>query len=177
MNRFKRGFLYSRKLKRKEHRKHQGFELPLTSMMDVLVIILVFLLKSYQTSETSVEIVPGMDVPISTSTRNAMDELWIAVHPNGVSLEGKWIAMFEHNRDGSSSFKEADLDESEQRVVPLYSALVGARNRAEEIRAPKQLSIGIVADKKIPYDLLRKVLYTAGAARFTQFHFIAQRTE
>ena len=39
------------------------FELQLTSMMDVLVIIVVFLLKSYSTTINNFSTVPGLEAP------------------------------------------------------------------------------------------------------------------
>ena len=50
---------------RRGRKKHREAELQLTSMMDVLVIILVFLLKSYSTSTNNFTTLPGLKLPIS----------------------------------------------------------------------------------------------------------------
>ena len=51
---------FRRSIRHRRGRKaiHKDFELQLTSMMDILVIILVFLLKSYSTSTNSFTSVP-----------------------------------------------------------------------------------------------------------------------
>jgi biopolymer transport protein ExbD len=46
---------------------NKGFELQLTSLIDVFVIILVFLLKSYQTSLNTLTTTQGLQMPISAS--------------------------------------------------------------------------------------------------------------
>ena len=60
---------FQRSIRSRRSRKkiHKHFELPLTSMMDVLVIIVVFLLKTYATSTNSFSTLPGMKVPTSAS--------------------------------------------------------------------------------------------------------------
>jgi biopolymer transport protein ExbD len=53
--------------RKRKKKLNNGFELQLTSLIDVLVIILVFLLKSYQTSLNTLTTVQGIQMPISAS--------------------------------------------------------------------------------------------------------------
>jgi biopolymer transport protein ExbD len=173
----------------------KGFDLQLTSMMDILVIIVVFLLKSYAASTSSFTTVPGLKLPMSNSQDMPSDSLVVIVTPEGVTLENDKILEFVQTgaEAGSSEagyrFKNADLDEEGRRVVPLYDALIKARDKSELLRAkskardengnplPFEGVLAIQADKRITYDTLRKVMYTSATAGYKIFRFLAVQRE
>src|SRR4051812_43659003 len=80
--------------RRVRRRIGKTFELQLTSMMDVLVIILVFLLKSYATSTNNFTSLPGMKIPVSTSIDNPPDSLQVIITPEGMTFENERILDF-----------------------------------------------------------------------------------
>ncbi|MBC7693633.1 MAG: biopolymer transporter ExbD [Methylotenera sp.] len=170
-------------------------ELQLTSMMDVLVIILVFLLKSYATSNNNFSTVPGLQMPISNSLENPTDSLYVIITPEGVTFENERILDFVQtaagagSADATYSFKKTDVDEGGRRIVPLYDALVKAREKAELLRAkstardaqgqplPFEGILAIQADKRVQYDTVRRIMYTAGAAGYKVFRFLAKKQD
>lgn len=171
------------------------FELQLTSMMDVLVIILVFLLKSYSTSINSFTTVPGLKLPISASLDVPPDSLYVIITPEAMTFENERILEFVQTASDAGSaeagyaFKPNDLDENGRRIVPLYDALVKARDKAELLRAksaardaqgnplPFEGILAIQADKRIQYDTVRRIMYTAAAAGYKIFRFLATKRE
>ncbi len=182
--------------RRSRKKIHKDFELQLTSMMDILVIILVFLLKSYQTSTNSFTSVPGIKLPLSKSQDNPPDSLHLIVTPEAITFENQRIVEFVQSPgaiDGGASlsyeFRDEDLDEGGLRVVRLYDALNRAREKAEVLRAKSEARdadgnplpfdglIAIQADKRVKYETLRKILYTAGAAEFRTFRLLAMKQE
>lgn len=69
-------------LRRRSRRKiSRNFELPLTSMMDMLIIMLVFLLKSYSTSAVSFTISENIALPQSTVTDEPATGVNLMVEP------------------------------------------------------------------------------------------------
>jgi biopolymer transport protein ExbD len=174
---------------------HKDFELQLTSMMDILVIILVFLLKSYSASTNSFTSVPGIQLPISKSTDLPPDSLHLIVTPEAITFEGNRVVEFVQSADAlngtapSYSFKTEDLDEGNMRIARLFNALTEAREKAELLRAkspardengnplPFDGILAIQADKRVKYDTLRKIMYTAGAAKFRTFRLLATRLD
>src|SRR4051812_21141227 len=104
------------------------FELQLTSMMDVLVIIVVFLLKSYAASTNSFTSVPGIKLPISASQDSPADSLQVIITPEAITFENERILEFlataaaVGSADAGYTFKKVDLDEGGRRIVPLYDA-------------------------------------------------------
>ena len=181
---------------RRIRRRIQGeMELQLTSLMDVLVIILVFLLKSYAATTNSFNPAPGLQLPTSASTDLLLDSLAVIVTPEGMTFENERILDFNMNAnqagtaDATYEFRSTDLDENGRRIVPLYNALVRAREKAELITAksgvlgpdgkPAPFSgvLAVQADKRIQYDTIRKVMYTSAAAGYRTFRFLALRRE
>jgi biopolymer transport protein ExbD len=170
-------------------------ELQLTSMMDVLVIILVFLLKSYATSNNNFSTLPGMEIPVSISPDNPPDSLYVIITPEGMTFENERILDFVQNASAAGSaeatysFKPTDIDEGGRRIVPLYDALIKAREKAELLRAkstardaegnplPFEGILAIQADKRMQYDTIRRIMYTAGAAGYKVFRFLAKKQE
>lgn len=173
----------------------QGFELQLTSMMDVLVIIVVFLLKSYSTSLNSFSTVPGLRLPISRSDDVPVDSLQVIITPESLTFENEKILEFVQtagaagSSDSGYAFRSSDLDEGNRRIVPLYDALMRARNRAELLRTkskardaqgnplPFDAVLAIQADKRVQYDTVRKIMYTAAAAGYRVFRFLAMKQD
>ena len=181
--------------RRNRHKIHKDFELQLTSMMDILVIILVFLLKSYSTSTNSFSSVPGIQLPISKTQDLPPDSLNMIVTPEAITFEGVRVVEFVQTADAlngsqpSYSFKAEDLDEGNMRIARLYDALTKAREKSELLRVqspardekgnplPFDGILAIQADKRVKYDTLRKIMYTAGAAQFRTFRLLATRLE
>jgi biopolymer transport protein ExbD len=171
------------------------FELQLTSMLDMLVIILVFLLKSYQTSTNNFESVKGMQLPYSKSEESPANSLHLIITPESMTFESDRVLDFVQSADsiGSAdakySFKKNDIDENGLRVRPLFEALTKAREKAEFLRAKSKARdekgeplpfdgvIAIQVDKRVNYEILRKVMYTAGAAGYKTFRFLAMKRE
>lgn len=174
----------------------KNFELPLTSMMDVMVIILVFLLKSYATSQNNFSSVKGIQIPYSKSVDNPPDSLHLIITPESLTFENERIMDFVQTGDLSGgaeeatyAFKKTDLDERGRRILPLYDALIKAKEKSELLRAKSKARdekgmplpfdgiLAVQADKRISYDTLRKVMYTGGAAGYKVFRLLALKRE
>jgi len=187
-----------RSIRKRKVRKqvNRGFELQLTSMIDVLVIILVFMLKSYQTSQNNLTTVPGLQMPISLSLDEPRDSHQVIITPEGITFEGQRIMDFVQTEAAAGSstganytFNKGDLDEGGRLITPLFDALNKAREASELLRAKSKARdedgnplpfdgiLAITADKRVQYDTIRKIMYTAGAAQYKIFRFIAQRKE
>jgi biopolymer transport protein ExbD len=181
---------------RRSRRKFShGFDLQLTSMMDVLIIIVVFLLKSYATSFNSFASVPGMKMPISASPDNPPDSLQVIITPESMTFENERILDFVQtaadagSAEGGYAFKKTDLDEGGRRIMPLFDALQKARDKDEILRQkskardaqgnplPFEGILAIQADKRVQYDTIRKIMYTAGSAGFRTFRLLAVKKD
>jgi biopolymer transport protein ExbD len=190
---------FHRSIRSRRNRKKIGhhFELQLTSMMDVLVIIVVFLLKSYATSTNNFTTVPGLKLPTSGSIDPTPDSLQVIVTPEAITFEGARVLEFQVSAGGigdseaTYTFNGKDLDPKERnlRIVPLYDALLKAKEASEVLRQKSQARdaegkplpfdgvLAIQADKRVRYDTIRKIMYTAAAAGYKTFRFLALKRD
>ncbi len=187
--------------RRKRLRIKRQFDLQLTSMMDILVIIVVFLLKSYSATSTIFSSSANIHLPTSTSDSVPTDALNIVVEPTGILFDNGKVMEFKNTTlqtKPETATYEIDpkyLDDEGRKIKPLYDALVKARRNSELLMAKaiwkKRTTQGeiitvppkfegvltIQADKNVRYDLLRKVMYTAGAAQYKVFKFITVKKD
>ena len=182
---------------RRARRKHKEIELQLTSMLDVLVIILVFLLKSYSTSTNNFTTLPGLKLPLSASQDIPPDSLHLIITPEGMTFETVRIVEFDlgagslgaTDAGAQYSLKPVDLAEDGRQIKPLYEALVKAKDRAELLRAKSKARdaqgnplpfdgiLAIQADKRVHYDTIRKIMYTGATAGFKTFRLLAMKRD
>lgn len=192
--------------RRKRLRIKKTFELPLTSMMDMLIIIVVFLLKSYSTSSVSFTTSSKIQLPISTSEAVPEDALNLVIEPSGILLDSQQVVAFSTpasspTPNGIPNVKPSgyllnaqDLGDQGRKILPLFDALEKSRENAEllmnkaswyqkdgdtkkSVRPEFKGVLTIQADKSVQYDLIRKIMYTAGSAKFKVFKFIAVKKE
>jgi len=142
--------------KRRDHRQRtKALELDITSLLDILVILLVFLLKSYNASDLTVELAKNLTLPISTSERLGSHAIIVQVNRN----KEIWI---NHHNLGVGNMRGEKID-------ILYG-------RLRELKDPKEKEgrINILLHKDLPYQVMRKVMHTAALAGFGRFKFIVQ---
>ena len=99
-----------RKRKKIEIKGQSHFNLQLTSIVDMLTILLVFLLQNFSASATNFEAPPELKLPISTSVVEPTDVLKIELTQRTLKLEGKSLSL------------EADKNDPEF-LVELFNSL------------------------------------------------------
>jgi biopolymer transport protein ExbD len=182
---------------RRKARERQGEikELNITAMMDMMTIILVFLLKSWSSSNTTVEVNTTMTPPTSTTQIHPTDTLTITVSEKGILVGDKVVAELEGTETAAGcpsplcgvgvkvpqALKEGGK-ENGYLITPLYERLQKEVDKLEYIakynpRAPFNGQLTIIADRWVPYRLLTEVLYTAGKAKLDQYRFLVLTKE
>jgi biopolymer transport protein ExbD len=177
-------------MKRKARRKTPD-ELNITSMMDMMTIILVFLLKSFSASEVNVVPSQNLQLPNSSSKVNPevavtvivrKDQILVDDQPLGFSL----VSYEDPNRSGRVLSAVPDDQKEASAINELYARLKDfsnadqliAKKLAEKGADRKDLGSGKILlqiDKDIPFSLLTEVMFTAGQAKFNEFEFVVVR--
>ena len=155
--------------RRKRRDEASGGSMNINSLMDIMVIILVFLLKSYGDEPLKVE---GEDIkaPSSMAELTPKDMTTISITQKAIMVDDK-IAV---------NVKQGAVDKSKKRggdnalmITPLFEDLSDAVKRKkrekELMRQPYEPVVTIIADQAIPYRLVTEVMYTAGQAELSQF--------
>jgi biopolymer transport protein ExbD len=152
-----------------DKRTPSTFKIQVTSMVDMFVILLVFLLKSYSTSPVTISPDKNLTLPTSTSTKDPVDVLKLVVSKSGIFVEDKKIIDF----DAKGDLAVKDVDASDTNFIrSLYEALDQQAQKSKSIAKVNDTiefdgKVIMQADRDVPYALLRKVMYTSMMAGYS----------
>lgn len=163
--------------KKRKEREAEGEirELNITAMMDMMTIILVFLLKSYSASSVSMTASEDVRPPISTTRATPRDTVAVTITPRHILVGDKTVLTLAGG--------QVPADQLAGRlVVPLDAALKKEVKKLKDLErlnpnAPFSRELSVIGDRKIPYDLLLTVLYTAGQNELENYRFVVIQKE
>jgi biopolymer transport protein ExbD len=149
-------------------------------MMDMMTIILVFLLKSYQTSTVNVTMTADLTVPASSTQLIPQDNIGLSVSMKEI-LVGERRVVEIQNGVVPAAVKEGGKADSFY-IGAVYDALKKEVDKQKYIAqfnkaAPFTGRVNVVADKRVPYRTLMEVLYTAGQAELGEYKFMVMKND
>lgn len=139
--------------------KKEAMDIDITSLLDVLVILLVFLLKSYNASNLKLNLVKDLVVPNSVARTLGEHAVIVQVDKNKkLFVNNKQIGMI--TRSGESQI--------------LMEALKSIKESSDiaEVKAAKR--VNLVFDEEIPYNVMKGVMHTSAMVGYTEFKFIVR---
>lgn len=164
-------FLLKKKAK-KAARRARGEEvanLNITSLLDVVSIIVVYLLKSYGSDPIAIAPTAGQEVPMSLADAPLQDGVPVYVSTRTLVVATKRVASLTEAGDIDPGMMDGHS------ITPLYEGLI------EEARLGQALAerrnedwsgrVIIVGDQNLKFSTLANVMYTAGQAEYSQFIF------
>ena len=151
-------------------RRKPKAELKLTSMMDMMTVILLFLIKSY--SATGALIQQSDFIDLAQANRDMEPKKAIALL---LSTDGVFEDM-ESNPNlisGASELSREDII-----ILPnLESYLLKQKAFRESTGAPFHGEVTIQCDKAVPYEWLLKVINTCGQTEYATIDFVIIKQE
>ena len=160
----------ARKKRRDREAEGEIKELNITAMMDLMTIILVFLIKSFSASSITVTASEDVRPPMSTARATPKDTIAITVTPKSIMVgDKKKVDLV------NAALKPGDMEG--KLILPLDAALKKEVEKLKYIAernptSPFNREVSIIGDKRVSYDLLSSVLYTAGQNELENFRFI-----
>lgn len=145
--------------------------LSITSLMDVLTIILVFLLKSYSNNPVQLKQANDLQLPFSKAKSFPQESTAVTITGKYILVDDKPVVTLENTK-----VSESDLSGGGLLIDPLYQKLLDAVDHEKKVaRFQKnrefQGILTVIADRDVSYSLIVKVMYTAGQATFGKFKF------
>lgn len=142
----------------------QEVDVDITSLLDILTILLVFLLKSYNASDLKLDLTKGLEMADSDSKH--MTRFAPVVQ---VSKESK---VFLNN-------KEIGRLPASGEMMVLTQKLKEERARTEENNRTKKQQynaelVNLVFDKEMDYQIVQRVMHDSALAGYSQFKFIVK---
>jgi len=142
-------------------------EFDITSLLDILVILLVFLLKSFNDSELTLDLVNELALPYSQSRSqaehgvivqvNKRKEIYLNEKPMG-TIQGDGLITL--SKKLNSEFKESN-----------------AKLKSKGLKATDNKLVNLVFDQGLSYLYINKVLDVVSDAGYGQYKLIVQAPE
>lgn len=153
----------------RRHRLKKPASIQLTSLIDILTVLVFFLLVNSQ-NVTNIPDSQQLDLPKSTADVRAEETvLTVMVNAKDIVVQGVKVAT------------TADAMQIQGDVIPGLAKELAYRAS----KAPPKLNeqgipereIMILGDKSIPYSLLRKIMATCSASDYSKIAFAVMRTK
>jgi biopolymer transport protein ExbD len=167
--------------KKKTRRPTTEGALSITSMMDMMTIILCFLLKSYQTTDVTIEASADLKIPSSTALTPIKKSVQLVVTRSQIIVDGSAVVDLEKRPGDQGEVSHVpDSAKKGQLIDDLYTKLLEEADKAKDMGselegfedAQFKGQIMLQCDRTLPFSLIREVMYTAGQAQFGEFRFV-----
>ena len=161
----------AKKAAKKAARRDKGEEeanLGMTSLMDIVSIIVIYLLKSYASDPVLIQPVADQKIPLSKVDSPIQEGSPIYISNREIIFNEKKLV----------SLKDGEIDPNEVNghlIGPLFDALSEEADKAKQMAEARQVEwdarIILVGDERLKFKTLVDVMYTAGRAEYAEYAF------
>jgi len=152
-------------------------DLNITPMMDMMTIILVFLLKSFSSSSSTITFDQNLKVPSSTTQLKIKEALSVTVTKKVILVEGDGIAPITGGKVDPAVKRDG---ENGYYITPLVDILERHARKEKKVAeltgAPWEAQLMLIADQTTPYRLLTEVLYSCGQAGYGNYRLLVLKS-
>lgn len=156
----------------RRNKTEENANLQLTSLMDVVSIIVVYLLKSYGSDPVLIMPTGGQKIPMSKADSPIQDGIPVYISARAITFANKKIVQIDENGDIDPAALQNHL------IGPLYDAMAEEADKAKQMAAAQGKGedewsgrVILVGDQKLKFSTLVDVMYTAGRAEFREYAF------
>lgn len=141
----------------KKPRMDGQMSLQITSMADIFMIILVFLLKTYGTGAIDVTPSPGLVMPLAATVSGPAEGVKLEIAEGAVRVNGAQVA----------AIKDFEFSSGDLSAVGASKTLAAALDT--EIRERPGSQVIVLADRRAPYVTIKAALASAAVSGYTDF--------
>ncbi len=151
----------------KKYNRKSTFLVQITSMVDMMTVLLVFLLNQQSSSSVQLTSTEGLVLPTSVTANDPVEALKVVVTTAGVFVNEKKVADITDGKLTAASFDAAD----KMFISSLFGELDKEAENSRKIASVNETvqfdgKMILQADSRLSYDVLKKVLYTATSAGY-----------
>ncbi|MCX7726492.1 MAG: biopolymer transporter ExbD [Chitinispirillaceae bacterium] len=140
------------------------FQPQLTSLIDVMTILLVFLIKSFSTEGNIVTPAEDLILPISTSQNSPKVRCSVVITKKSLLVEGMELVPI------------TTIVKSDSMMIPsLYKWIKVEKNKCTDSSGITELMIQ--CDREIEFAIVKKVMFTCSKAGFTNYTVLVMQEE
>ena len=142
-------------------------ELNLTSMVDMLTILVVFLLQTFSASGELLVVSKNIVLPEATNFKDLERAPVVGVAHDSVTLDGTPVADAQQlNQENTVDWKITDLHDKLVTLKTNYKLLHPTENFNG--------TVIVQADKGVDFKIVKKVMYTCAVAGYNNVNFAVQ---
>jgi biopolymer transport protein ExbD len=149
--------------------KKSGYaELNLTSMVDMLTILVVFLLQTFSASGELLTVQKNIVLPEAQNFTDLEQSPIIAVSKDAVTLDGRPVAdAGELNAENTADWK----------ITKLHDELVTLKNNYKLLHPSEEFKgmVIVQADRNVDFKVIKKVMYSCSMAGYQNVNFAIQQ--
>ncbi len=145
------------RMDRRHQRRKMMPGLNMVSLMDIFTILVFFLLVNSAESEI-VNQTKAIKLPESVAEEKPRETIVILVNDKDIVVQGRKVALVDdvlRTREDIIKKLKTELDYQAQRQVELLGP------------HPQGHDVTIMGDRQIPYELLKKIMFTCSKTRFS----------
>ena len=165
---------YARKLSEPEVVK----DLNITPLMDMMTIILVFLLKSFSSTTSTITFDQNLQVPKSFTELKPKLAVTVTVTKKVLLVEGDGIAPINNGRIDPAVKRDGENGYYITPLVEILEKHARREKKVAEITGQKfDAQLMIVADQSTPYRLLTEIIYSCGQAGYQNYRLLVLKAK
>jgi biopolymer transport protein ExbD len=149
----------------------QDMSLQITSMADIFMILLVFLLKSYSSSVSTLAATSGISLPQAQIGGSVKETLKIEISPTSILVDQKPVVQLRNFEFSPNEVPPPGTGRSEA----LYRVLVEQRKHLPTPNMDSNLIL--FADQNVPYSTLQSVLASAASSGFVDLQLVVVKED
>lgn len=140
------------------------FRPQLTSLIDVMTILLVFLIKSFSVEGNIITPSQDLELPVSSSKKPPRLITTLEITQNAVMSDGEILA------------KHGDFQSNDSLLIPLLHKWM-VLQKAQIDDTTKAKEILIQSDRNVEFNIIKRVMYTCSKAGFSDYSILVLEEE
>lgn len=148
-------------------KRHEDPELNLIPMIDIMSVMVAFLLI-YSTEVEVVQNAQNVEIPVSTAETKPAETVVVTITKDLLLVQGDVVATMEQVRDPETALIEP--------LREYLSRPLSTKSGAAQQAALAHREITVLADRGLPYEVIRKVMTTCTAAAYDKLSLAVLET-
>lgn len=155
---------------KRRKKKSSEVVIQLTALVDAFTILVVFFLLQYSTSPENIELKDKVNLPVAENAyaTESQENISVVISSDSIQVGDEKLIMLQ---SGKIAANLMHADDSE-----FISGLHDKITQDEELSEKKEFQWVLLADEKVPYETIKKTIYTLAISGFTKIK-LASTTE
>ncbi|HVR60819.1 MAG TPA: biopolymer transporter ExbD [Polyangia bacterium] len=153
-------------------------DLNITPMMDMMTIILVFLLKSFSSTTSTITFDSNLQVPKSMTQLKPKEAVVVTITKKVILVEGDAVAPINFGKVDPAVKRDGENGYFITPLVDILEKHARREKRVAELTGQKfEAQLMLVADQTTPYRLLTEIIYSCGQAGYANYRLLVLKAK